>query len=301
VNEIIEAVWISFGDVNDKIFPNSIKRFFAPLIVVDHDPKNSGNDSCRLFHSTVKSFLLRNLDILQTGEFDDKHMISESIIGHACFSYLRLDHYSTLLSNISSDTEESWATSSGENIATHHLLRYASKYWDKHLDNAKGSEILHTAVEDFLKSPNFVTTLQLQSLFVESHFGIYVRTDLSSRYKWLKRVFPKWFTKAKGTIGPVFEQQYRAFVSEWRWFLHKPTCCTYCRDTSHAGEIDRVLWRALGPQSFLSGRPGRHESFMLANDLAPKKRLSKAKARICIDAFGLDGREMVMIHFKSKP
>ncbi|CZR51156.1 uncharacterized protein PAC_01031 [Phialocephala subalpina] len=306
VNEIIEAVWITSdeaGQKDDMMFLNFTKKIFAPLVVIDHDPTHAGNDYCRLFHSTVKSFLLQHQDILLdgTGECDDKHIISERIIGRACLSYLRLDKYATLLRNTSTETKESWTTSSGEDIATHHLLRYSSKYWDKHLDDAKESPMLRTSVEEFLKSPNFVTTLQLQSLFVESHFGIYILRSVGDQYKWLKRVFPRWFTKTKGASGPVFEREYRAFVSEWRWFLHKPTCSSHCRNTAHAGEVDRILWGTLGPQSFLSRSPGRYESFMVANDAAPKKRLSKAKARICIDAFGLDGKEVAIVHFASKP
>jgi hypothetical protein len=66
------------------------------------------------------------------------------------------------------------------------------------------------------------------------------------------------------------------------------------------GEIDRCLWGALGPQSFLSSNMSRYESFMLANEVAPKKRLSRKKSRICIDGFGPDGRELALVHYASK-
>ncbi|KAE8447852.1 hypothetical protein EG329_010081 [Mollisiaceae sp. DMI_Dod_QoI] len=305
VNEITEAVWITSDEAGQKnaIFPKFIKRLFVPLVVIDHDPNDADNDFCRLFHSAVKSFLLQHRDILckATGESSGNHMISEDLIGRACLSYLRMDKYSTLLRKASTEIGESWTTFTGENISTHHLLRYSSKYWDKHLDDVKESPVLCTSVEEFLKSRNFITTLQLQSLFVESHFGIYIVTGRSDQYQWLKRVFPGWFTETKGCIGHAFKREYRTFVSVWRWFLHRPTCCSQCQDRDHAGEIDKVLWGALGPQSFLSGSPGRYMSFMLANDAAPKKRLSRVKSKICMDTFSFDGKEVAIVHFTTDP
>jgi len=68
----------------------------------------------------------------------------------------------------------------------------------------------------------------------------------------------------------------------------------------YAGEIDRCLWGTLGPDSFLANNKSRYESFMLANELASKKRLSGKKSRICVDGFGLDGRQLMLAHYAYK-
>ena len=49
----------------------------------------------------------------------------------------------------------------------HHLLSYAAKYWDKHLDDIAFSQEMSEKVESFIISPYFRTCLQVQSLFIE--------------------------------------------------------------------------------------------------------------------------------------
>lgn len=49
----------------------------------------------------------------------------------------------------------------------HHLLSYAAKYWDKHLDDVPFSQEMSDKVERFITSPHFQTCLQVQSLFIE--------------------------------------------------------------------------------------------------------------------------------------
>lgn len=120
----------------------------------------------------------------------------------------------------------------------------------------------------FLHSSNFVTTIQLQSLFVEYHFGVYTLLGVSKRFKWLKRVFPRWFSGREASnsckTGVQYAKTYRTFVSEWRYFLHRPTCSGYCKTFPYIGEVDRCLLGALGPQSFLAKNNSRYESFMVS-------------------------------------
>jgi hypothetical protein len=128
---------------------------------------------------------------------------------------------------------------------------------------------------------------------------------MSERYKWLKRVFPRWFS-CRQPIGSTkdcgsFSRNYRTFVAEWRWFIHQPTCTRHCRVAPYAGEVDRCLFGALGPQSFLSHNKDRYKSFMLANEVTGKKRLSSKKSRISVDGLGIDGREVALLHFPAKP
>lgn len=44
-------------------------------------------------------------------------------------------------------------TSSGEDISSHHLLLYASKYWDKHFDNIQESPELRTNIKQYVYVP----------------------------------------------------------------------------------------------------------------------------------------------------
>ncbi|KAG9231383.1 hypothetical protein BJ875DRAFT_517370 [Amylocarpus encephaloides] len=311
VDELIEALWMSVNGVvdrGDQIFLRFIHKLFTPLVVIDKDIDDDSIGYCRLFHSTVKDFLLKHPTIIQDleNEPDKQYLISEDTISTACLKYLQQSKYSKLLRHQSPEENESWLTFFGEDITAHHLLIYAAKFWDKHLDNSIETPKLRTEVASFLTSPNFITTIQLQSLFVEMHFSVYTLIGYSDRYKWLKRVLPEWFTtpttgdKSDVVAGKAFAKQYRNFVSEWRWFLHRPTCGSHCRGDVYAGEIDRCLWETLGPTSFLSCRNGKYESFMLANEIATQKRLSRKKSRVIVDGFGPDGKEFAMVHFPSK-
>jgi hypothetical protein len=51
VNEIIEAIWITSTDIDHKgdiLFINFVKKLFSPLVIIDHDGKDSKNDLCML-------------------------------------------------------------------------------------------------------------------------------------------------------------------------------------------------------------------------------------------------------------
>ena len=72
-------------------------------------------------------------------------LICEDTLATACITYLRQRKYSKPLLNTSTDGEQ-WATEGGEDIDNHHLLRYSSKYWDKHLDSVTESPDLRTDV-----------------------------------------------------------------------------------------------------------------------------------------------------------
>jgi hypothetical protein len=95
-------------------------------------------------------------------------------------------------------------------------------------------------------------------------------------------------------------KHYRTFVSEWHYYLHCPTCSPMCRAMPYSGEIDRCFWGALGPQSFLATNKSRYQSFMLANEIAPKARVSRKRSRICVDGFGGDARKVALIHYGPK-
>lgn len=243
----------------------AVEKVLAPLIETQEDPDNPGEFFCYLFHSTVKDFLISNRGIFQQEPLKSAvHAISELTIANACLLYLSQDRYSQILKKEAGH----WVTNSKDNIRDHHLLTYAAKYWDKHLDDVNETPELRQHVEDFLISPNFMSTIQAQSLFVQSHFRVYTAVEDGPNRKFTKRVFPRWF----GCAGCArFPRNYRTYISEWHGLLDYSDCeephCDRSRTSKpFLGEIDRCLWGALGPGNFLSSNRGRYTSFMLRHE-----------------------------------
>ena len=243
----------------DILWAKPIQKLFAPLIEIEEDSEDPKDCFCRLFHGTVKDFLLKNFQIFG-GDMDNNglciHLISEITIANACLLYLSQHKYSLMLLKDSGQ----WFTNLGENTLDHQFLRYSAKYWDKHLDNVEGTQELFERVQNFLSSTNFQTTLQIQSLWVQAHFAIYTNLQEPRNHKYLKRVFPRWLSGHSPTGCDQFAQAYRIFIDEWRFLLDAdkdPHLRVY------AGELDRCLWGALGPRNFLSSNRSRYTSFML--------------------------------------
>lgn len=271
-------------------YRQSVERLFAPLIETQPDPDNPGDCFCRLFHSTVKDFLIRNGQIFLQDQAEvyggSSQLIAESTIANACLLYLSQDRYSKLLVK----DETRWLTSLGEDTADHHLLTYSAKYWDKHLDNVEESEYLFQRVEGYLKSPNFQTTIQVQSLCVENHFEVYQGENENHWYT--KRVLPRWFSHHSPVECGRFAGDYRTFVSEWDFFLQCGTSSTEDSVINPlAGEVDRCFWGALGPQNFLASNKDRYRSFMLTSEEGSESE----RIGPYYESFAADGREVRML------
>lgn len=254
----------------------AVKKLFAPLIETQPDPKNADDCFCHLFHGTVRDFLLKNQDIFRLGQtVVTNRLVSEMAIAEACLLYLSQEKYSQLLTK----RPGQWVTTSGEDLSDHHLLTYSAKYWDKHLDDVQETPQLLCRVEKFLNSSNFQTTLQIQSLCIEGHFGLYTVQGHVRSHKYTKRVFPRWFSENKSGGITNFLGNYRSFISEWQSFLDCATCSDDCCDYAHyaryVGELDRCLWKALGPSNFLSSNHGRYCSFMLTSEQNPLEKQMK--------------------------
>ena len=271
----------------------AVEKLCAPLIEMQQDPENPLDCFCYLFHGTVKDFLVSNPDVFQHEHRQANiavHLISEATIANACLAYLSQKKYAEILRK----NQGQWTTSSGEDIINHHLLGYSAKYWDKHLDEVEESPELRCKVEEFLNSGNFQTTVQVQSLVVQSHFDLYTLHGCSDHHKYTKRVFPKWLSSQNSAIK--FSEHYRAFVSEWRTFLHCATCHSKsCNSVHYQGEIDRCLWRALGPDSFLSHNHGRYASFMLVEDAG----IGYSEKIPYQDAIAADGTQAITIRLSN--
>ncbi|KAL9577947.1 MAG: hypothetical protein Q9212_006039, partial [Teloschistes hypoglaucus] len=251
LQEVSEAVGMTYTkqesnlDSSTQPFKRRLKALCAPLIDVSEDEQET---VCTLSHSTVQSFLLKHPRILQLSDVSAQSLtvliIDEGEMALACLKYLLQPRYRHVLVK----SGASFVTSSGENVAKHHLLSYAAKYWDRHLENLQCNDTLFDSVRSFLQSPQFVTCLQVQSLCVEGQFTLWF--SHIQMCKGYRRTFPRWFTDC-GQSGEKFVTDYNKFVDDWGYLLEQ-----------HPGEIDRCLWGALGPRSFLSGNVGRYDSFM---------------------------------------
>ncbi|KAL8833086.1 MAG: hypothetical protein Q9170_004519 [Blastenia crenularia] len=283
LEELSEAIGMAYTqegsnlDSSKEPFRRRLKELCAPLIDVDDGGSGTSN-VCTLAHSTVQSFLLKRPEILQNTEVAHTHfmhIVDERDIAIACLKYLSQPRYCELLVK----SGDSFATYSGEDVKRHHLLSYAAKYWDKHLDSVEGDDAVADSVERFLRSSQFITCIQIQSLFVEGQFTLWIPN--SSPFAGFRRTFPHWFTKS-GQRGQQFAPDYTSFVAEWCHMLNLGT-----------GEIDRCLWRALGPQNFLSvhANAGRYRSFAYVD----KDKLRKAKPCRYYDRVNADGTKCVVV------
>lgn len=117
---------------------------------------------CTLTHASVRKFLIKHPQILSTSESPAACWITEEVMANVCLKYLWQPRYQRLLTK----SEDTFKDYTGEDVMEHHLLSYAAKYWDKHLDNVPYTEELCCRVKSFILSEQFYTCLQVQSLFV---------------------------------------------------------------------------------------------------------------------------------------
>lgn len=110
---------------------------------------------CTLWHASFRTFLVNKSDVLGGS-------IACQDLAMGCLKYLRQPKYDGLLSKV----VQSFSTISDEDIVNHHLLVYSAKYWRSHMDTMSYSLELCQKLEDFVRSTNFMTCLQVQSLLV---------------------------------------------------------------------------------------------------------------------------------------
>lgn len=263
----------------------SLLKLFAPLIEVECG-YDVDNGICRLYHWTVFNFLCKNTQLLShtltagPKEHTARMELGPQIIADACLLYLSQPRYSRLLSKSSVSCQ--WLDVNGDPAADHQFLTYSAKYWDKHLDcshgkwpldpNCKGFVALQSRVEAFLNSSNFQTCIQVQSLWVDSHFGIYGVRD--SPFEFVKRVLPDWLLSGN-TDWQLYKNDYRNFWYEWKLFLNCGTSDGLpCATDPYVGEVDRCWWAALGRKNFLSKMQSRYITFRLELDenYGPERR-----------------------------
>lgn len=254
--------------------PSRLQLLFPPLIEMQNDPKEPDNPLCILRHSTVHSFLNSNRHVLClargrgvcAGTDACETLISPGRFGSLCLQYLSQPRYGSCVSKyqlLPSITDS--------------RLLYCAKFWTKHLEDTEPTHDQRKAVATFVKSTNFQTLLQVQSLSVHGQFDqIPFGADTDEMaltmthhgYHHLQRqVFPKWLFHEKNKVLREFDSyrgQYRHFVNEWGYLLTRATCPS---DQDYfPGEVERCLSGIMGPSNFLANMKEKYTSFMLSQE-----------------------------------
>ncbi|PVF92590.1 hypothetical protein CPB86DRAFT_176028 [Serendipita vermifera] len=289
---------------SDLPFMDRLKNLLAPLVeVMEVQGPYHTDRFCRLFHSTVRDFLIENPGVLCT-HLDNKsssyneHVcelhINPSIPANACIRYLSQSRYGELLTE---DKDHYWIDSTGSTVHSHHLLLYAAKYWDRHLDDVVPNGDLEARVSSFILSPNFRTCLQIQSMWIDGHFCVFQLPGSDDKFQFLRRTFPRWLV-TNTQIGRQLWYDYRDFLHEWKDFLNCQKCDdSYDRPTRAClGDVNRCWWSALGPSNFLSRFGGRYLSFIFQPQDKPIK-----SAKGIFEGISQCGRTLVNLRFECIP
>ena len=155
-------------DKSQKILKKGkVLELCQPLVQVHETKGPDGKIAiCTLTHGSVKNFLLKNPDILTRNSNPPAYALTNNVVADICQKYLLQPRYRHLLVQ----NGETFVDCDGDDILNHHLLSYAAKYWDKHLDSVDYSPDFHQTVSKFLTSSQFFTLLQIQSLFIDGMF-----------------------------------------------------------------------------------------------------------------------------------
>ncbi|KAG5814143.1 hypothetical protein H9Q74_007931 [Fusarium xylarioides] len=263
---------LSFGELcealEDDLDPAQIQEQCAPFVRIESNTSVITPQSvCSIYHNSVRRFIEDNPHILRSEACQNYDAvcdisISREILASATLRYLQQPRYKHLLDVNGTDGLVSLNTRDGSNIESHHLLIYSAKYWVRHVDELQRSNQaldnneIYQQVDDFVRSKNFGTCLQVQSLFVQGRFSqwylddnervyYHTRHDEKTRRKYLTRNLPEFFTRRKG--GKFLQDQYQDAIVEWAYLLgsisslHGP----------FPGQIDKCLWSGLGSGNFM--------------------------------------------------
>ena len=297
--ELWDALWAlsnkgqHFFDPETKPYKDHVMEVFQPFIelvpIPGHEnPTSNSKDPehqhiCRLIHSTVRDFFFTHRMIMCPTPSDDRRVyICPETPFTACLTYLSQSRFTPLLKK----QDDDWVDSSGTPVMEGRFLIYASKYWDKHLDSiadGKRQNALLPQVLTFVKSPNFWTVVQVQSIWVQFQFSkmsVIAGGEVLPTH--VRRVFPMWFMHSDD--GFKLWIQYRSFLRQWRYFL-----CLGERDddpsedqrarTSHVGELHHIWTGALGHNHFMRNRQSSMVSFPVSVE---KPRIRRQQPATCI-------------------
>jgi hypothetical protein len=222
-----------------------------------------GDGYLRLSHSSVYKFLKKqNSGFAEdNGSFALHFEVLEESIAVACLRYLAQKRYAGLLEKRSPREFVTRTGPAPHNVAQHEFLQYAAKYWYRHSEALASPD----RVRHFVSLPQFVTLIQIQSLFIKGHFMQRKRGEKILT----KKNLPECLVSTK---EPSLFLGYNRFVAEWGHFLQQGI-------TNHMnGEIDRCFFGALGTNNFLYAQKAieRYQSFRLEVNTLPRAATNEA-------------------------
>lgn len=191
------------------MFATDIAKLCLPLATVCKEKR-----ALKLVHHSLKAFLTKQLgsfkDLDTTGIEDffvDKEKGNTSM-ALVCLSYLSEDRYSSFPPT----DEDSLSCQTSEQVIataatfdkecekeTNKFIKYAAIFWHRHADAAEITPDLVNLVIKFIRSPNFITCLRIQSLYAPYNFGTFVSNGGSSVA--FVDTIPGWLESTKFQLG----------------------------------------------------------------------------------------------------
>jgi hypothetical protein len=165
----VDMPYTSNLDRSRKLFRRTVATLCQPLVHInDAETPHGIVTTCTLAHATVRDFLIKRAswnDLPISLEVN----VTPDTLANICLRYLMQSRFTKLLHRDDGDFRDTLE----DDINNQHLLPYAAKYWDKHLDEAKEWKVFCDIVEAFVHSSQFYTCLQVQSLLVAGKsFGV---------------------------------------------------------------------------------------------------------------------------------
>ncbi|KAH8891753.1 hypothetical protein GQ53DRAFT_841147 [Thozetella sp. PMI_491] len=267
LDELCEALEISDTaagqnlDDEGYIARESILQDLAPLVrVTKFSELNRDEEVCTLCHGSVRQFLKKNPKILTSKDdrWSEEVEIGPKLLAQICLKYLQQPRY---VGQLKRTADGALTTQCGQSVLEHHFLNYSARYWDQHLNELTFSEDLGNKVEKFIRSSSFVTSLQVQTLFLR---GKSILMTIRGPEDRMYFPFPNWFIE-KQPNGRLLKEQYGRAIDEWGGFLD---CWASVKD-AFAGQLDQCHWSGLGKSNFLRSIPSSVKCYPLEIEEAP--------------------------------
>lgn len=274
------------------------------------------NKICRLFHSTLFDFLQQNTDVYsdsddrvkqKTEDYEDfkkgdvaELHVSSLRVAEACILYMLQDKYRQPLRK----RNDSWINGDSQPVAFSEgtFLLYAVRTWIMHLEAAEAEVSkyppnhwhivqtsfprvkahLHTKIQDFINSTNFLTYLQILTLRVTPPFCVFFlqgsENDISDKdCTHIGRTLPSINT---------YLRDYLRLWNDWGYFLQHEEYYYFSHDTFEwcRGELQRCWWESLRSENFLSKLPSSIHSFKFLSESIENKREMDYTTGPCMQA-----------------
>jgi hypothetical protein len=227
---------------NSLILFDSLKNRCVPFVRYYSKDSKDTNGVFRLAHQSVHLYLLsvsnhpKRGSSTTTGNSSQPPMVDATFLANSCLNYLFQDRYARTLTK-----ESALIFRAGiEDVRKHKFLQYAAKYWYRHVDDPEPDLRFSYLAECFLRSPQFITAIQIQSLFVPGHFIQDLDCD-DPKKRNIKKNLPA--SLVSGAYVKLWND-YHEFLAEWGPFLQRGVC------ENVNGEIDRCLWSTLSTTNY---------------------------------------------------